>query len=246
VLRRELDRFPDLRPELPVFLAHGVTVIAPIGGPKGLEGLLVADERPDGGEPAPLEIEMLAQLCEMGSDALRNAARVREQLMVVLRRLAAITAAHEAGDESDAESHLEAAALVERAARATLLPPRPRTLLGVALRLAPSPPSPAWCEALEELKDGDATGLVRDLLELERRAAVLEVVGDDWLPEDFRAPLLLHVGRAYAFERARGTAPDQALERTLAGAGEAMDAATAQALRGALREGASGEAHLEG
>ncbi len=246
VLRRELDRFPDLRPELPVFLAHGVTVLAPIAGVDRLEGLLVADERPDGGEPAPLEMEMLAQLCEMASDALRNAARVREQLLVALRRLAAVTAVPEAGHESDLDSHLEAATLVERAARATLLPPRPRTLLGVALRLAPWTPSPAWCEALEELRSSDATGLVRDLVELERRAALLETVGDEWLPEDSRAPLLLHVGRAYARARARGESPDEALDRTLAEAGEAVDAATAQALRGAAREGASGAARLEG
>jgi DNA-binding response OmpR family regulator len=231
VLRRELDRFPELRPELQSFLAHGITVLVPLAGANGLEGLLLADERPDGGEPDALEMELLAQLCGMASAALHNAAQVREQLLIVLARLAGAVA-----PTSPSTSREKAAQFIERVARVMMLPPRQRTLLGLALRIAPATVGAPWRDAIESLSVSDATGMVSDLLRLEERATWLEPVTDDWLPEEGRAPLLLWVGRAYAAALESGDDAANGLERALAGAGSALDPATAESLRGALRE----------
>ncbi len=248
VLRRELERFPELRRELAPFLAHGVTVLAPVGAEGGLEALLVADERADGGEPAPAEIELLAALCEMGAVALRNGARVRQQLLVTLEKLlgpggedagrAGETAPSDAGVAApEGETPLEEAlALASRAAQATLVAPRHRTLLDQALRLGAMPPGSRGHATLLALLESDATGLVRDLLRIEERAARPEPVDDAWLPEEGRPPLLLAAGRGYLEARRSGAPPEEALEESLRVLGDALDPGTAEALRGALRQ----------
>jgi DNA-binding response OmpR family regulator len=229
VLRRELERFPELRPELPAFLAYAVTVMAPIGGDGGLEALIVADERPDGSEPTPADLELLSSLCEIASVALRNAARVRQHTIVTLERVV--------GEERAESPALEdALRLTGRAAQATLLPPRSRTLLDLALRLGPIAAGSRAHDAASALLESDATGLVRDLLALEERSGMLVPVDEDWLPEDWRAPLLLAVGRDYLGCRAKGAEPAEALESACAARAQALDPATEQALRGSLRE----------
>src|SRR5206468_1644746 len=47
VRRHELERFPELRHELPQLVAAGLTLLAPLCGPEGLEGLILVDERLD-------------------------------------------------------------------------------------------------------------------------------------------------------------------------------------------------------
>lgn len=230
LLRRELERFPELREELTPFLAHGVTVLAPIGGESGLEALILADERSDGGEPGPTEMELLTSLCEIASVALRNAARVRQQTVVTLERLVGGGNLHQPAAVEDALR------LTSRAAQATLLPPRQRTLLDLALRLGTIPVGSEIHTALSSMLETDPTGLVRDLLTLEERAARLEPVDDEWLPEDWRAPLLLALTRDLLDERAAGASPAEALDRACAARSSALDPATEQALRGALRE----------
>jgi len=233
VLRRELDRFPELRAELPAFLAHAVTVIAPIPGPGRLEGLLVADERMDGGEPRPAEIEMLASLCSMAGASLANAARVREQLIHAITRLAVTLVPH---TEDVTRRRDEAGALLDHAARALLLPPRQRMLVSLALQIGSGAPNDPVRDVLVSLRDDDSTGLVRDLLMLEERAESPRVPEFDALPEEWRPPLLLRMGRDFAGARAGGDDREAALERATAAAGEALDAATARALREALGE----------
>jgi len=233
VLRRELDRFPELRAELPAFLAHAVTVLAPIPGPGRLEGLLVADERMDGGEPRPAEVELLASLCAMAGASLANAARVREQLIQALTRLAE-TLTPVAPDL--ARRRDETGALLEHAAHALLLPPRQRMLMSLALRLGNGSPNDPIRDVLLSLRDEDATGLVRDLLSLEERSESPALPDRDALAEEWRPPLLLRIGRDYASARGDGDGRELALERAAAAAGEALDAATARALDEALRE----------
>ena len=229
VLRRELERFPELRREMSAFLAHGVTVLAPIGAEGGLEALLVADERADGGEPSVAELELLASLCEIAAVAMRNGARVRQQLLATLERMR--------GRREDEDLLLDEALLLgARVAQVTLMAPRQRTLVDQSLRLGAAPPGSASHETLTALLESDATGLIRDLLSIEDRAAHLVPVDDGWLPEESRPALLLAVTRAYLDARRAGEDSGDALDRACAAAGEALDPATAQAFRGALRE----------
>ncbi|MEO5617089.1 MAG: response regulator transcription factor [Candidatus Eisenbacteria bacterium] len=231
VLRRELERFPELRREMSAFLAHGVTVLAPIGAESGLEALLVADERADGGEPSVAELELLASLCEIAAVAMRNGARVRQQLLLTLERVLG------GGGGGDLLRD-EALTLAAHAAQATLIPPRQRTLVEHALRLGATPPGSPAHETLSALLESDATGLIRDLLQIEDRAAHLQPVDESWLPEESRPALLLAVTRAYLHARRAGEERGAALDRARALAGEALDPGTAQAFSGALREGA--------
>jgi DNA-binding response OmpR family regulator len=231
VLRRELERFPELRQEMSAFLAHGVTVLAPIGGEGGLEAMLVADERADGGEPSAAELELLASLCEMAAVALRNGARVRQQLLVALERMLR-------GGAADDALLDEAMALAAHAAQATLVAPRQRTLVEQSLRLGAMPPGSAAHDTLSALLESDATGLIRDLLQIADRAAHLEPVDDTWLPEESRPALLLAVSRAYLEARRAGEESGEALDRACAVAGDALDPSTEQSFRGALREAA--------
>ena len=232
VLRRELERFPELRGELPAFLAHGVTVLAPVAGDSGLEALLVADERADGSAPTAAEMELLASFCEIASVAMRNAARVRRQLLAMLETILGAPA------EKDDVLLDEASHLAARAAQATLLAPRQRTLLEMALRLGPIRAGTDEHETLLALVGEDATGMIRDLLALEEHAAHLQPADEHWLPEESRAPLLLALARRALAARREGCESAAAVEVACAATGEALDAATAQALRGAMSEAA--------
>jgi len=239
VLRRELERFPELRRDLAPFLAHGVTVLAPIGAEHGLEALLVADERADGGEPGTGEMELLASLCEIGAVALRNGARVRQQLLATLERMLGGGTGEPAADPIGSLLLDETLDLAAHAAHATLLPPRQRTLIAQALRLGAMPPGSRAHATLSALLETDATGLVRDLLRIEERAAHPEPVDEGWLPEDARPPLLLAVGRAYLAARHAGEDGPEALERALKSVSAALDPGTAEALRGARSQTAT-------
>ena len=230
VLRRELERFPELRSELPAYLAHGVTVLAPVAGDAGLEALLVADERPDGGEPTAADLEMLASLCEIASVAMRNAARVRRQTLAMIETILG------APRERDDVLLDEASRLAARTGQATLLAPRQRTLVEMALRLGPVRAGTDEHETLMALVGEDATGLIRDLLAMEERAVRLEIAGEHWLPEESRAPLVLSLARAWLDARREGCEADAALDRACAAAGDALDSTTARAFRDAGAE----------
>lgn len=230
VLRRELERFPELRAELPAYLAHGVTVLAPVAGDAGLEALLVADERADGGEPSAGDLELLASLCEIASVAMRNAARVRRQTLAMIETILGAPA------ERDDVLLDEASRLAARVGQVTLLPPRQRTLVEMALRLGPMREGTDEHETLLALVAEDATGLIRDLLAIERRAESLEPADEHWLPEESRAPLLLSLVRGWLTARREGCEPDASAVRACAAAGIALDATTARALRDAQAE----------
>lgn len=242
LLRRDLERFPELIAELPPLVAGGIVLLAPLRGPERLEAVLIADERLDGAELPGAETEVLAGLCEIGAVALANAQRVRIQTEHALQRLAA--------RESDAlaiEPRAEAALLIERAARVALLPPRQRELVlhGIALG------APA-CEtesalALEALEDSDPTRRVADLRRLIAHARSLAdpVVPaanggsppDEHDPDERRAALLLAAGLGFAEGRAAGLRPEEALSCAARNLGVALDPATRRALDAASRDG---------
>ncbi len=249
VLRRDLERFAELKPEIPALIASGLYLLAPLRGPERLEALLATDERLDGAEPPGAELELLAGLCEIGAVALANARRVRDQADGWIELVAA-RAAQSGVDEAH---RAEAASLAERAARATLLPPRQRELLALGLRLGGWSRAPDGARALEALEIMDPTGRLAELRQMLSRARRLleplaealagEEAPDEAEPGMRRATLMLAAALGYAAERGVGLDPGVALARALARV-DGHDPSTAQALESALREGLVADARL--
>jgi hypothetical protein len=231
-LAAALERMPEVRAEIAPFIACGFHLLAPLGGPDELEALIVMDERLDASEHARADREVLAGLCEIGALALRNAQRFRAQAEELLGMLAAWVPAGADGVAA------ESAAIVTRAAHATLLAPSFCGLLrhGVALG--------AWVRtadgrrSLGRVRGLDPTGRIELLERLLERASGPEPSPDPWAPEEQRAALLLRVGLEAAAARAGGAAIDEAVARALEQAGPALDPATAHALLEAAREAA--------
>jgi DNA-binding response OmpR family regulator len=230
VLRRDLERFPELAAEIQPLIAAGVALVAPLRGGHGLEGLLLADERMDGAEFDGGQLEIAGGLCEIAAGALHNARRACEQMERALslcgmpprgRRMRALRA--------------EAAAIADRAARECALPPRQRALLLHAVRLGPWALSEAGRRALRALGAEDPTGRIADLQRMLERAIGCATAPDDTLPDDRRALLLLSIALRHVDERAGGLSVERALLSTIAWTGDALDPATHRALTVALQ-----------
>lgn len=230
--RREIEALPELRPELPPLVAAGLSLVVPLRGPEGLEGLILTDERRDGRDLAPEEIERLRGLCEIAAVAMRNALCARAQTDVALAALAARIA----GDGQAARA--EALDLVQRAARATLLPPRQAALLAHGVRLGSSGVSAQTDAELDALAAAGDSSYPGDLRRLLRRAHRLEACDAECPPEESRAATLLAVALAIAGARASGATLDAALAGALDA--ERPDFATRQALFSAAREAGVG------
>jgi DNA-binding response OmpR family regulator len=231
VARRDLERFPDLANEVAPFVAEGISLLVPLRGPEGLEGVLVLDERADGLPFAPFEVELLTSLARLAGVALHNARRATAQAERALAELAG----RETPGEDARRAQAEAALLVDHAARATLLPPRRLRLLGHAIRLGRRAAAGDAAEIVARLGAEDPTGLTRDLLAVLARATASEP-GGDLAPEDARAAVLLAVAFAHVDARAQGLGMTAALATAIAVAGERLDPITRQALEAAGRE----------
>jgi DNA-binding response OmpR family regulator len=241
VLRRDLERFAELAPELPPLVAGGIALIAPLRGPERLEGVLLADERADGAALAPADLEVLAGLCDIAAVALRNAQRVRAQADRLLEVASARAEGAHSGDFA-----AEASALVDRAARATLLPPRMRELVAHGVRLGRWARGAAGAPVMASLEAEDPTGRIAELRAMIGRAFALipppgaapapGAAPEESGPDERRATLLLAVALDYVAERGRAPARGAALARVIERAGEALDPATRQALEAAARE----------
>ncbi|MBI1798874.1 MAG: response regulator transcription factor [Candidatus Eisenbacteria bacterium] len=238
---RELERLPELAHELPPLIAARFARVAPLGGPEGLEGLLLADERLDGMEPTRAELEMLEVLCEVSGAALRTARRFGERLDLELDRIAPV------GEVAACAA--EAAALVDRAARVTLLPPRMRSLVVRAVRFAASGVGDGAESdsraGLERMASQDPSGRAADLLRLieaknastsASNAGARSDRADDPGPEWARAAALLAVAHAVTELRAARVPAPEALRRAVAANVSRLDPATAQALESTARE----------
>ena len=230
VLRRDLERFPELAAEIEPLIAAGVALVAPLRGSQGLEGLLLADERMDGAEFEAGHLELVGGLCEIAAGALHNARLACEQLERALGLCGGV-----AGRRVRAH-RAEAAAIADHAARASGLPPRQRSLLGHAIRLGPWALSEPGRRALRALGSEDPTGRIADLTRALERAIGCAMPPDDTLPDDRRALLLLSVALRHVDERALGLGVEPALMSAIAHTGEALDPATHGALTHALRE----------
>lgn len=231
VLRRDLERFPELAAETHRMVAAGVALVSPLRGRGGLTGLLLADERLDGAEFEPAQLEMAGGLCEIAAGALHNARVACEQME---RALELCQGPSRSGRRRALRA--EAAALADRAARASGLPPRHRALLSHAIRLGAWALSEPGRRALSSLGADDPTGRIADLIRMLERAIGCAAPPDDTLPDDRRAMLLLSAALCFVEERATGLDLERAMLGALDRLGEALDAATRQALLQALGE----------
>ncbi len=237
VTRRELERLPELRAALAPFVACGIALVAPLRGARGLDGLLVADERRDGAEIEPADLELLRGLCDIAAVALENVHRHRGHGDGLLDLLAeqAQAGADAARGAGATALRAEAARLVERAGRACLLPPRQRALLTHALVIGRWGWSAEGRAAFERIAARDATGRVGELARLLEGARALDF-DPEGSPDERRASLLIGVALEYLARRALGVEAPEALSTAMERAGEALDPATAQALTAAMRE----------
>ncbi len=227
VRRAELERFPELGPELSLLVVQGISLLAPLRGTQGLEGLLLADDRLDGEDASRLDLDVLSLLCDAAAMGLANARRCRALADGLIETLVARAGEGAAGEESNARA--EAAVLVERAARVLLLPPRMRGLLGSGVALG------AWAltmpgrHALALAAAVDPSGRLLDLARLLDCGAGPEREDGD-APHEHEAVTLLHVARHYVAARRCGRATAAALAEAMDALG--LDAAVRRALHG--------------
>ncbi len=245
--RHELERFPDLESDLPALIAGGFLLLAPLRGPSGLEAVILLDERRSGEDFSRDDLGWLSTVCEIGSAALQNAQRCREQAEATLRALtrddgdgAMGGAASGATDGAAAEAASRSAELIERAARELWLPPRECRLAAEAVRLAARLDRGAL-ETLEASAPRDPSGLLPALLEVIResdvgaseRAHEVDAVGHTRWNVDSRTTTLAAVGRQITSRLAPGAPLRAALEGACAHLGERIDEATRATLRDA-------------
>jgi DNA-binding response OmpR family regulator len=231
VTRRDLERFPELRDELPPLVAHGVAMIAPLRGAGGLDGLLVADEGRRSSEPTAADTELLAGLCDLAAVAIANAGRLRDQAAGLLEMLAG-----ESDDDLGPELREESLAIAAHATRASLLPPRQRLLVLWGVRLG------RWGLGVEcglhlgRLAERDPTGLFEELQRVLARAERIREPALELDPATERTARLLAVCLEYGTIRRLGVPMPSAVANALAEASARPDAATQQALLAAARE----------
>ena len=231
VLRRELERLPELRDQVGPLGAAGIALLAPLRAPGGLQGVLAAGEGPGGEEPAAAELELLRGLCELAAVALQSAARHREQLDSTLELIAARVGLSEAERELD----LEARSLAVHAARACRLPARERGLLAHALAIGRARRADEGRAALARVAESDRSGRAATLARILTGAATLAFDPED-PPDERRASLIVAVALDYRDAREREGDPQRALAIAFARAGEALDPATARAFERAIVE----------
>jgi len=217
---RELERFRDLSEEIATLASAGFTVLAPLRGPEGLEGVLATAERPDGRDLKRHDLEVLAVLAEASALALQHAAQARAQAECLLETLAPM--AHRALSRAQRVASAEAAAWCGHAA-AEALDRRSRSLLARALALTPWARSGEGRRALEVAAERDLSGWCR---EVQRLISTLE----DGAPpssdrvQSHRAAALLRAAALYLEARFDGLDPTAAAALARAGAPDLLDA----------------------
>ena len=204
----ELERLADARDELAPLVTGGWSLVVPLPGPAGLEGLVLVEDRPDGAAFTRADSEWLSVLSEFAALAMRNAVRVRAQT----RLLIAAAAQDIYRPPGAQEALVETLALAGRCVPALDLPPRWQDVVAHAVAVADTTGEGGDGVDLERLEASDASGLVRAVASLLARATDPGPVTDD-APEDPRPALLLRGLLAYLRSRSRGAEPDVALAR---------------------------------
>jgi DNA-binding response OmpR family regulator len=230
----ELERFPELGAELPALVAQGISLIAPLRGANGLEGLLIADDRLDGDDASRLDIDILNLLCDAAAVGLANARRCRALADGLVETL--VARAGEVASVDDSEMRVEAVALAERAARGLLIPPRLRGLLGHGVALGDWALTDSGRHAVALAATADPTGR---LIDLGRLLDCGECPDSEALdaPRAHEATILLRVARNYTVARRQGATPQMALVAAMDTAGDDVTAHMRLALATALGAG---------
>ena len=230
----ELERFPELSAELPGLAAQGISLVAPLRGVNGLEGLLLADDRLDGDDASRMDLDVLNLLCDAAAVGLANARRCRALADGLVETL--VAHAGEVAPVDDSEMRIEAVTLIERAARGLMIPPRMRGLIGHGVALGEWALSAPGQHAVALAATADPTGRLLQLGRLLDCGGGPE--GEDCDASHMReATVLLRVARVYVAERRQGTSPVAALARAMDSAGSDLESAARQALATALRVG---------
>jgi DNA-binding response OmpR family regulator len=234
----ELERIPGVREACAPFVASGFAVLAPIRGTDGLDALMLLDERPGGAILSLADAELLGGFCEIAAVALRNGLRFRGQSDLMLE-----LAAENVRRGPDAAFRAEATSLVGHAARALLLPPRQRDLLGHGIALGSAGADHEGTRTLERLRSFDPTGRIDDLARMMQQALEPAESRGETVSEWERAILLLRAGIHFVAGRAEGLGSDEALGAACERCGTAMDEVTRHALVTAGREARLCEGH---
>lgn len=225
VRRSELERFPELRAELAGFVTRGLTLMAPMRGPLGLEGLLVADDRSDGGEPSASDREALAALCELAASALQNAWRYRlaqdRAIELVIER------AH--GSDRSRGAAAEALQLANAAAADLALPAREHSLLRHAVSLGAWGWNDEGRAVLDEMRRRDATRRIEALARLVASGESLEC-DESAAPAERHAMLLTAVCVRMQVARGSGRSREESWITAMSWVGAHMDPALRDAL----------------
>ena len=230
----ELERFPELGAELSALVTQGFSLVAPLRGASGLEGLLLADDRLDGDDASRLDLDVLSLLCDAAAVGLANARRCRALADGMVETL--IARAGEMGPGDDSELRVEAVALTERAARAMLMRPRLRSLLGHGVALGDWALTASGRHAIALAAAADPTGRLVDLGRLLDCGAGPEGGGCD-APELADATMLLRAARGYTAGRRMGAPPRIALAKALEAMADELIPGVRQALTDAMGAG---------
>ncbi len=225
--RAELERFPELEREVSMLAAAGVVLLAPLLSPRGLEGLLVADEKRDGQDFTRADFDALSVMCEAAGWALQNASQLLQSHDAWLGLAASVVEAHESR-AGRAGFTGRVASRVGAVADRLGLPAAER----LTLRRA------AWLQAFVELlgagrngRDAAATACVLDLPGLDGVAAV---IGEPERPHESerarRLAQVLQAARRWEALRGEGVAAGRARERL----GQELGAGTDPEILGAL------------
>jgi DNA-binding response OmpR family regulator len=222
----ELERFPEMRAELPALATPGFVALVALTTDDGLEGVLLLGERADAAALDRAQIELTAALGEAAAHALAGARKLEGPLEASCALLGGLTPAAPGRDLAVEE----VAAVVARIAGALSVPAGDRRR--VAWALAIGPVTGAVKEQLHEAATRDPSGALARLVSLMEEAAMPPA-------PDTAAPVtpadLVGLGWHAIDDCAQGLPPTLAWGRALlargAGAGELP-----ALLRHALRE----------
>ncbi len=200
--RHQLERLPELEPELRAFGAARFDLLIPVRGEHGLEALVVLEE-PHKNPPSRAALESLEALCSIAAIALAHAVRDRATAALSVQFAAGPVApfAHEAAE------------ILARAVRFVPLPPRFESMVRIAVRMGRRDLE-AQAALFDQVLALDATGFVNDLANLVRRASAPspDSTGEG-VSEFEHAAALIGMGWSIAESRAQGVPLGQAASR---------------------------------
>ena len=200
--RHQLERLPELEPELRAFGAARFDLLIPVRGEHGLEALVVLEELHKD-PPSRAALESLEALCSIAAIAVAHAVRDRAT--------AALSVQFAAGPVAPC-AH-EAAEILARAVRFVPLPPRFESMVRIAVRMGRRDPD-AQAALFDQISALDATGFVSELAGLVHRASAPSPDSTaEGISEFEHAAALIGMGWNIAESRAQGVPLRQAASR---------------------------------